>query len=303
MHQDNPFLTIQFRTLILWVILSILALSAIAIALSIFWGIVSLFGNPDNPIATFTEPDPIVPLVFLNVGFYGLIVLWCLEQKQQSHLNFHRVWGKLPQNRKWLRLLLLVFPILLFSLGSGQIFLSLFMPILPDAMKSSLESPLFLSEAETSVPLLYNLLVLIFVIGVAPIVEEVLFRGILCQRWATTWGLSAGIIVSSLVFGILHPVNPIGLFIFGLMMAILYVKTRTLTIPILVHALNNAIAIVLTSLSVSPETTNATTTVEQFFSAEWMGLICVAVSIPWLLIYAYQNWPTKSTSLPYWANK
>ena len=81
----------------------------------------------------------------------------------------------------------------------------------------------------------------------APILEELLFRGAiekrLLQQWENPWG---GIVVSALIFGVIHA-NPAQIpfaFIMGLMFGWLYYRTGSLLPGIIGHVLNNSIAAV-----------------------------------------------------------
>lgn len=81
----------------------------------------------------------------------------------------------------------------------------------------------------------------------APILEELLFRGAienrLLQQWKNPW---AGIVVSSLIFGVIH-MNPAQIpfaFLIGLMFGWLYYRTGSLLPGIIGHVLNNSIAAV-----------------------------------------------------------
>ncbi len=84
----------------------------------------------------------------------------------------------------------------------------------------------------------------ILAVAVAPIAEELFFRGFvfggLAGRWGPWW--AAG--VSALLFMAVHlePLSFPPLFVLGLLLAWLYHRTRTLWGPILVHFGNNSIA-------------------------------------------------------------
>ncbi len=74
----------------------------------------------------------------------------------------------------------------------------------------------------------------------APIIEEFIFRGVILHRISKKWGLCVGTIVSSVIFGILHiEVAIIGAFITGLICCFLYLKYKSILVPILFHFLNN----------------------------------------------------------------
>ena len=85
-----------------------------------------------------------------------------------------------------------------------------------------------------------NVLTMISMVVLAPIVEEYLFRGILLTRWSKKWGTPTAIVVSSAIFAVLH-VEIIGHMFFAYVMAVVYIETKSLWTPILLHAINNGI--------------------------------------------------------------
>jgi CAAX protease family protein len=84
----------------------------------------------------------------------------------------------------------------------------------------------------------------VFVVGVAPVVEEFFFRGFLYQSLRTRLGTSGGAIVSGLIFGAIHLKFEylVPLAILGTALALLFQKTGSLWPCIIVHAANNALA-------------------------------------------------------------
>jgi membrane protease YdiL (CAAX protease family) len=88
----------------------------------------------------------------------------------------------------------------------------------------------------------------IFVIGVAPPVEEFFFRGYVYQALRTRLGVWGGAFTSGLVFGAIHlkPEYLVPLAILGMTLALLFEKTDSLWPCILIHALNNAVAFAVT---------------------------------------------------------
>ncbi|MCB9852427.1 MAG: CPBP family intramembrane metalloprotease [Phycisphaerales bacterium] len=78
---------------------------------------------------------------------------------------------------------------------------------------------------------------------IAPIVEELLFRGILLPALAK-WLKSpvTGLLLSSAFFGLIHysvPKTVPALFVFGVILGVTYLKRNSLVAPICVHALFN----------------------------------------------------------------
>lgn len=95
--------------------------------------------------------------------------------------------------------------------------------------------------------------------------EELLFRGWLMMslsgpmnQW-TTGPLVAAVVISSLVFGIAHPITPAYIVVTGLIgvfMAMLLVWTGNLLVPITAHAFYDFIQLVLATRALRTETAN-----------------------------------------------
>ena len=82
----------------------------------------------------------------------------------------------------------------------------------------------------------------------APIIEEIIFRGIIFNRLKIRIGITSAMIISSFLFAIGHGFGGItSAFLFGICMCILYLKTDNILIPMSVHFLNNTIATILTN--------------------------------------------------------
>ena len=84
----------------------------------------------------------------------------------------------------------------------------------------------------------------------APICEEIFFRGILFQKLKEIMPLFLSIIIQGFIFGIVH-----GSFIqsllagfSGILYALVYNYKKNLTLPILIHAFNNIFLIILNLL-------------------------------------------------------
>jgi membrane protease YdiL (CAAX protease family) len=88
----------------------------------------------------------------------------------------------------------------------------------------------------------------VFVIGIAPPVEEFFFRGFLYQSLRTRTGIVGGAVISGLIFGAIHlkPEFLVPLAILGTILALLFQKTNSLWPCIFVHAANNALAFAVT---------------------------------------------------------
>lgn len=79
---------------------------------------------------------------------------------------------------------------------------------------------------------------------IAPLGEELLFRGVLQSVLTAKWGVYAGVIGSALLFSLIHAdlVLFIPIFLMGVLFSVLYRITGSLWAPIWLHAVNNFIA-------------------------------------------------------------
>ncbi|MBI2870385.1 MAG: CPBP family intramembrane metalloprotease [Candidatus Omnitrophica bacterium] len=86
---------------------------------------------------------------------------------------------------------------------------------------------------------------LILGLGVGPVVEELFFRGFCYAALKASYGVGRAIVVSSLLFSVLHwnPFSALPIFCLGVALAYLYEKTGTLTASIAMHAIHNGLLI------------------------------------------------------------
>ncbi|WP_236907344.1 lysostaphin resistance A-like protein [Clostridium perfringens] len=130
----------------------------------------------------------------------------------------------------------------LISLGDSGIsilwlFLVQFISKYSPLIKSSLQDFIEHNEIFTGNTILAFISVVIF----APIVEEIIFRGIIFNEVAKYKGGAFPIIISALLFGLAHmqPIQIVYTFISGLIWAFVYSKTHSLPIVMFLHMLNN----------------------------------------------------------------
>ena len=81
----------------------------------------------------------------------------------------------------------------------------------------------------------------------APILEEVLCRGILFETLRKKWGLGVSILVPSLFFGMIHGdlATMIVAAVSGFIFSVLYLRTSSIFTTIIVHSINNGMAFTL----------------------------------------------------------
>lgn len=84
----------------------------------------------------------------------------------------------------------------------------------------------------------------IAIVLAAPILEELIFRGIILNGLLNSHTPAKAILISSALFGLVH-LNPwqfISAFIIGIFSGWVYYKTKNLLLSILIHFVNNAVA-------------------------------------------------------------
>ncbi|NOY09491.1 MAG: CPBP family intramembrane metalloprotease [Spirochaetes bacterium] len=135
---------------------------------------------------------------------------------------------------------------------------------------------------------------LLFVIAVAPITEELFFRGIILHGFLKNYSKRKAIIVSALLFGLIHlnPVQLLSATVFGIIIGWYYAETGSLITCILFHSFMNSLPYIPTLLSganiqeVTGELTNLP--VHQSLWIDILGFI-LAVSGILLLVYKFKR--------------
>ena len=279
----NPFQRLRTRSLIPSVIAGTIV---IMIALGALTGVVGLalgrnfWGN----LATRE-------ILGMFAG-YGALAIWLLWAGRRAGVDFRRLIGRVPTGHDWLITAGLLGVTMMFSLGSWEVVAYALSHAAPGLLT-------WLLEALATPPggtFGHDLGWIVVGVLLAPVLEEVLFRGVLVSRWGVKWGIRTGIVASSVCFGILHA-NAIGITVVGLVATILYFRTRTLIVPIAFHAANNAIATVGGFVWASDEPLDATAVMQD--TDGWSAFLLVVISLPVLTWYLWRYWPERDATFPY----
>lgn len=115
-------------------------------------------------------------------------------------------------------------------------------------------------------------LMLLGAVLLAPISEEILFRGLVFEKLKSIYTLPWAIILSGIIFGIYHMniLQGVNTFIMGMVLAFVYYYRKNITDAILIHVVNNFFALTV-GLN---ETVALITTV--------VSTICIFVAIKYL---------------------
>lgn len=132
----------------------------------------------------------------------------------------------------------------------------------------------------------YHWSLMVLSIGIAPgVVEELWCRGFLGQGLVGRNGLFGGVVLTSLLFGLLHNWPPVYVITTALMGAALhfaYLMSRSLWVPILIHAGNNSLAGLLEMKRIDAAAIEA--------AADEHALVLAVLVFGLLIVSAYAMW-------------
>jgi membrane protease YdiL (CAAX protease family) len=120
------------------------------------------------------------------------------------------------------------------------------------------------------------------VVVCAPVLEEILFRGLIFESCRERFGSGVAVLVSALLFGLVHgvPVQIINAFVVGLIFGYVYLRTGSLLSVILLHVVNNGIAYI--SLAFFGDA--ADTTLRDLIGPDWLYWTVYGLST---VVFAY----------------
>ena len=282
--QDNPFETrpeLRGRAL---VVRGILAFIATVITVLIFFK--SSRGSP-------------LPNALTGLFLYGFFFLFNFGALSRAGLFYDRLFGTFPAWRTLGRYSLWVVPLVIVAIASSYV---LFLPlsyVFPGFVKSwYLENTTIMIWGSGDNYILANVINYLTIVLVAPVLEEFFVRGILLTRWTVKWGVPRAILASSIVFGLLHT-NFIGGFCFACVMAVFYIRTKSLFIPISLHIVNNLTAWIMESVTMDLDAPISYETIAEFQESWQIGLIALVISIPCVILFWRRYIPKTDWRIPY----
>ncbi|MBA2750342.1 MAG: CPBP family intramembrane metalloprotease [Tatlockia sp.] len=172
--------------------------------------------------------------------------------------------------------------------------------IFPGYVESYLNEKNFTNVGEAILWIFYTILL-------APLIDELLFHGIILQKWSIKWGVRSGIITTSLLFAVFDfSFDIVPLFIRSILYSILYFKTRNLLDPVLCQTFHNTITTIFDIVNFFSKSTIER---EFFISASdyqaslqpLLGLIVflMAITAPLIGYFISKNFPKNDVLLPY----
>lgn len=134
---------------------------------------------------------------------------------------------------------------------------------------------------------------------IAPIVEELIFRGIILNRLKIKIGVKKAIIVSSILFGMIHyELGILSAIIFGICMSLIYLKTRNIFVTIAIHIINNFMVsfVQVISFLIDSNGSKENITLSSFNSLGFIaGIGCFVLGIGMSTYFIKVNWNKRIT--------
>lgn len=223
-----------------------------------------------------------------------LPLIWFLLSHFFRKLNLLHFFNPGPGKKTWKRLMMFWIVIFLFTTGVEGLQLLLINWLAPESSSAWMEGPVLLRDQSVVI----NMINIILVVLIAPLMEEFVFRGLILQRFMRKTSAPKALILSSIFFGILHFEFLLSATLFGIFMGLVFLKTRNLWVPVILHVANNGCIVLLNVLQYH----DGTWTVDQVHSL-WPLYLSSILLVPGLVYFTRDFWPDPKTSLPYAHNQ
>ncbi len=257
-------------------------------------GLVTLFAGITYVATQNREVDALGGGVILQLAAFLPLVWFAwhhLEGKIKLGFLFNRKIAPLTS----VQLSALIILILVMSTGLDVLTLRLLTIWTPEYVEDALTEQIMVPEGG----MVINGLTILLAVFIGPLMEELVFRGLLLQRFISKFGTANAILGSSLLFGMLHFESFIAATIFGIFMCLLFLKTNNLWIPLIVHWTNNALAVILDYWlhhAGSPS-------VEELYRHSWFAWTLL-ITLPACFYLIWQHWvPRGEAYIPYHLNQ
>ena len=229
-------------------------------------------------------------------SFLGVLILLFLQSKNWGKKpnvidNDLFSLGELPNKKDIFRYALLGIPMVGLSLFCSMV---IFIPLsyaYPNFVKDwlfdeSMKMIYLDGQIDSTICTILNILLLVII---APIAEELYFRGYLLNRFNNKFNTIIAVLLSSFLFSLGH-VGILGSFIFAALLSLIYLKTKSIYGPVIIHMSNNFLALIFMIISeILYEQTSKDLMLIEFQKSWWIGIFGIIISAPWLFIFIKKN--------------
>lgn len=232
----------------------------------------------------------------LIIPFYIMF----MRKDIKRDVEFGRPTAYTPYNKLWLLILPVMGIVMCLAFNNLVVMMMDLVEdginALMDSMDINYEFDAFASFEESS-SLIYSshIVVQILVTSIAaPLVEELLFRGIVYKRLRTIMNITPAMIISAALFGLVHGnmVQFIYAFLIGLIFAFVYEKFKTIWAPIILHASANLLSVIITALQGSETSDGSEGTIGMYMLFAVLEL-AITFLLVWLIDRKVNRTPLK----------
>lgn len=132
----------------------------------------------------------------------------------------------------------------------------------------------------------YYLMYVGFICVAPAICEEILFRGLICNGLKKLGNIPA-VLGSAFLFMIMHgsPDQTVHQFILGVILALAFLLTNNLWVPIIIHFLNNFIAVTLSFVMYGDSEAGASTETAEIYLSEYILYAVISAVVAGIIMY------------------
>lgn len=227
MKFDNDFREMKIRHIVVMFFIIILFSIVALVIIDLNNG--DLNNSDDNMLSLFIE---------------SLLVFMMAYKLRLSKKNVKRLYEDFRENLNIKEMVWIILFITCIQIGSNNILIDLAYMISPDFANW------FASDSETVINSMTDYwIVFIMSVFLAPFTEEIIFRNTLFKRLSKKFNIYIGLIVSSIIFSSVN-FGPqiVGIFLFGILNCMLYVKYENILIPMFIYSIDGVISMISTIL-------------------------------------------------------
>lgn len=223
MKFDNDFKEMKIRHIVFMFLIVLLFSIAGAVVIEFKKGDIS---NTDTNI--------------LSLIIETLLIFMMAFKLKLSKENVKRLYLDFRENLNMKEIIWITLFILCIQIGSNNILVDLAYVISPDFANWFANDSAMVINSMTD-----YLIVFIMVVFLAPFTEEIIFRNTIFKRLAKKFNVYIGLIVSSIIFSSVNfGTQMVGIFLFGIVNCIMYVKYENILVPMFMYFLNGIIGMI-----------------------------------------------------------
>lgn len=258
MKFDNDFKEMKIRHIVFMFLIVLLFSIAGAVVIEFKKGDIS---NTDTNI--------------LSLIIETLLIFMMAFKLKLSKENVKRLYLDFRENLNMKEIIWITLFILCIQIGSNNILVDLAYVISPDFANWFANDSAMVINSMTD-----YLIVFIMVVFLAPFTEEIIFRNTIFKRLAKKFNVYIGLIVSSIIFSSVNfGTQMVGIFLFGIVNCIMYVKYENILVPMFMYFLNGIIGMIFIILfdGFGTQTIVLTSKDMVFYAVTGVGLFSVGM--------------------------